>query len=69
MRHLMRDAMRAAALPDDCTLHGLRYTFATRAIERSVHCCDGGGKPSLCLKRSIRYLPKRGLSKDEATSQ
>jgi integrase len=33
MRHLMRDAMRDAALPDDCTLHGLRYTFATRAIE------------------------------------
>ena len=33
MRHLMRDAMRAASLPDDCTLHGLRYTFATRAIE------------------------------------
>jgi integrase len=33
MRHLMRDAMREAALPDDCTLHGLRYTFATRAIE------------------------------------
>jgi integrase len=33
MRHLMRDAIRAAALPDECTLHGLRYTFATRAIE------------------------------------
>jgi integrase len=33
MRHLMRDAMRYAALPDECTLHGLRYTFATRAIE------------------------------------
>jgi integrase len=33
MRHLMRDAFRAASLPDDCTLHGLRYTFATRAIE------------------------------------
>jgi integrase len=33
MRHLMREAIRAAALPDDCTLHGLRYTFATRAIE------------------------------------
>ena len=33
MRHLMRAAMRAAALPDECTLHGLRYTFATRAIE------------------------------------
>jgi integrase len=33
MRHLMRDAMRDAALPDECTLHGLRYTFATRAIE------------------------------------
>jgi integrase len=33
MRHLMRDAIRAAALPDNCTLHGLRYTFATRAIE------------------------------------
>jgi len=33
MRHEMRDAMREAGLPDDCTLHGLRYTFATRAIE------------------------------------
>jgi integrase len=33
MRHLMRDAIRSAELPDDCTLHGLRYTFATRAIE------------------------------------
>jgi integrase len=33
MRHLMRDAMTAAGLPSDCTLHGLRYTFATRAIE------------------------------------
>jgi integrase len=33
MRHLMRDAIRAAALPDNCTLHRLRYTFATRAIE------------------------------------
>jgi integrase len=33
MRHLMRAAMRAADLPDDCTLHGLRYTFATGAIE------------------------------------
>jgi integrase len=29
----MRDAMREAVLPDECTLHGLRYTFATRAIE------------------------------------
>ena len=29
----MREAMRAADLPNDCTLHGLRYTFATRAIE------------------------------------
>jgi integrase len=33
MRHLMRAAIRAVGLPDDCTLHGLRYTFATRAIE------------------------------------
>jgi integrase len=33
MRHVMRAAIRAAKLPDDCTLHGLRYTFATRAIE------------------------------------
>jgi integrase len=33
MRHLMRAAIREAGLPDDCTLHGLRYTFATRAIE------------------------------------
>lgn len=36
MRHLMRDACRAAGLPDDCTLHGLRYTFATRALEIGV---------------------------------
>jgi integrase len=33
MRHLMRDAIRAASLPDDCTPHGCRYTFATRALE------------------------------------
>jgi integrase len=33
MRHVMRAAIRAAALHDECTLHGLRYTFATRAIE------------------------------------
>jgi integrase len=33
MRHLMRDAIREASLPDDCTLHGCRYTFATRALE------------------------------------
>jgi integrase len=33
MRHLARAAMRAAALPDECTLHGLRYTFATRGLE------------------------------------
>jgi integrase len=33
MRHLMRAAIRAAGLSNDCTLHGLRYTFATRAIE------------------------------------
>jgi hypothetical protein len=33
MRHLMRDAIRGAALPDDCTLHGMRYTFATRGLE------------------------------------
>jgi integrase len=25
--------MREAGLPDDCTLHGLRYTFATRGLE------------------------------------
>jgi integrase len=33
MRHVMRTAIRATALPDDCTWHGLRYTFGTRAIE------------------------------------
>jgi integrase len=33
MRIIMRDAMVKADIPDGCTLHGLRYTFATRAIE------------------------------------
>jgi integrase len=33
MRKLMRLAIRDAALPDTCHLHGLRYSFATRAIE------------------------------------
>ncbi len=28
-RHVMRDAYRAAGLPNDCTTHGLRYTAAT----------------------------------------
>jgi len=35
-RHTMRDAIRTAALPDDCTLHGLRYTAAT--ILRELGC-------------------------------
>jgi integrase len=29
----MRAAIRGAGLPDDCTLHGMRYTFATRGLE------------------------------------
>jgi integrase len=33
MRNKMRDAMTAAGLPETHTLHGLRYTFATRSIE------------------------------------
>jgi integrase len=33
MRENMRDAIGLADLPDTCTLHGLRYTFATRSIE------------------------------------
>lgn len=33
MRHVMRAAIRHAGLSDDCKLHGLRYTFATRGIE------------------------------------
>ena len=32
-RHMMRAAIRAAGLPDDCTTHGLRYTAATRVYE------------------------------------
>ena len=35
-RHTMRAAIRAAALPDDRTLHGLRYTAAT--ILRELGC-------------------------------
>jgi integrase len=33
MRKVMRAAITAAGLPDTRTLHGLRYTFATRGIE------------------------------------
>jgi integrase len=33
MRKVMRDAIRIAGLPETRTLHGLRYTFATRASE------------------------------------
>ena len=33
LRHEMRDAIRDAGLPDDCTLHGLRYTAARRLRE------------------------------------
>jgi len=36
LRHAMRDAIRAAGLPDDCTLHGLRYTAAT--VLRELGC-------------------------------
>jgi enterobacteria phage integrase len=33
MRAIMRAAFEKAGLPKDCVPHGLRYTFATRAIE------------------------------------
>lgn len=36
MRKLMRSAITMAGLPDTCTLHGLRYTFAIRAIETGL---------------------------------
>src|SRR5260370_221228 len=55
MRHLMRDAMRAAGLPDDCTLHGLRYTFATRGLElgldwQTVESIVGHRTPAMGFK-------------------
>lgn len=39
LRDMLRDACRGdggANLPTDCTLHGLRYTFATRCIEAGL---------------------------------
>jgi len=39
-RHMMRDAYRAAQLPDDCTTHGLRYTAATILCELGVEWED-----------------------------
>lgn len=37
---LMRDAIDEAGLPKDCTLHGLRYTFATRGVELGLDIRD-----------------------------
>jgi integrase len=60
MRHLMREAIRDADLPDDCTLHGLRYTFATRAIElgldwQTIESCVGHRTAEMAFK----YTEKR----------
>ena len=76
MRHLMRDAIRAAELPDDCTLHGLRYTFSTRAIElgldwQTIESIVGHKTAQMASK----YTEKRRLARlaimrlDEAKKQ
>jgi integrase len=64
MRHLMRDAMRAASLPDDCTLHGLRYTFATRAIElgldwQTIESIVGHKTAEMAFKYTQQRRPAR----------
>lgn len=40
MRNIMRNAIEKAELPEDCTLHGLRYTFATRGVELGLDLQD-----------------------------
>ena len=64
MRHLMRAAMRTAVLPDECTLHGLRYTFATRAIElgldwQTIESIVGHKTAQMALK----YTQQRRLAR------
>ena len=64
MRHFMRDAIRAAVLPDSCTLHGLRYTFATRAIElkldwQTIESIVGHKTASMAAKYTARRRSSR----------
>jgi integrase len=64
MREIMRDAMKAAGLPDTRTLHGLRYTFATRGIElgmdyQTIESIVG----HRTMAMAIKYTTKRRLSR------
>lgn len=68
MRPLMRAAMVKAGLPDDCTLHGLRYTFATRAVELGIDIRDAeaiiGHETTEMMWKYIKQRRKARLTVD-----
>jgi integrase len=60
MEKTMRRAMTAAGLPESRTLHGLRYTFAVRAIEFGVdHSSIEAIVGHRTLAMAIKYTEKR----------
>jgi integrase len=57
---LMREAITAAGLPKERTLHGLRYTFAVRAVEFGVdHASIEAIVGHKTLQMAIKYTEKR----------
>ncbi|MDA0991420.1 MAG: tyrosine-type recombinase/integrase [Verrucomicrobia bacterium] len=59
LRHMMREAIREAGLSGDCTLHGLRYCFATRAHELGLsweEIADVAGWETMDMAR--KYIRK-----------
>ena len=60
LRHRMRDAIEAAGLPDTCTIHGMRYTSATRYRELGCdwdEIADITGHQTVAMVR--KYTAKR----------
>lgn len=66
IQHIMRAAITKAGLPSDCTLHGLRYTAATRFDEIGQDATNITGHETVQMARKYtaqRRQSRLGISK------
>jgi hypothetical protein len=64
MSQVMRDAITAAGLPGDCTVHGLRYTVATQLIEvgadyQTIESVIGHSTMAMAIKYTKQWRRER----------